>query len=83
MEPLRYPETLITDSTILHRVTPQKIYGLIYTAAEAWNHAKKYDDVTHTKTNKKLTLRAVYGSCVAALNLLVTLTAEILLDVTM
>jgi hypothetical protein len=35
MEPTCYPETLGTDSTILHRVKSQKISGLMYTAAEA------------------------------------------------
>lgn len=35
MEPIFYPETSVTDSTILHRVKSQKISGLMYTAAEA------------------------------------------------
>jgi len=44
---------------------------------------KQYDDLTHKKTNKKLTRRAVYGRCVAALNLLLILMVEIILNLTM
>jgi hypothetical protein len=39
MKPIFYPKTSVTDSTILHRVKSQ-VYGLIYTSAETWNHAK-------------------------------------------
>ena len=70
----------------LYHSTPRK------TPEDFWSHLhrggslksrKKYDGVTHTKTNKKLIRRAVYGSCIAALNWLVPLTAEIILSLTM